>query len=101
ESAINLSGAMTLQRTMLAGSGPAERVDVFAYAAGPTNGVDILKIPKEFVGAIETNALLSSAEVDVTAWIHEFAGRKLGIMLALPEQVSFNNRQYGFSQFAI
>lgn len=100
-SATNLSGVLKLQQVASVGTGPVERVDVFAYAAGPTNGTDILKLPKEFVSAVEPTTFTSSADVDVTPWIQKFAGQKLGIMFALPDIVAFNNSNYRFSQFAL
>jgi hypothetical protein len=100
-SATNLNGVIKFQRASFGSvSQIVDRLDVFAYAAGPTNGADILKTPREFVGAIETNAG-SNIEVDVSPWIQKFAGRKLGIILAVADAVLFSNSQYGFSKLTM
>ena len=55
-----------------------QRVDLLAYAAGPTNFAEVIRLPREYIGSVQTNSGAAPVQFDVTPWVREFAGEKLG-----------------------
>src|ERR1044072_8074566 len=48
-------GATNLQVSLTFGGSWSQRIELFAYAAGSTNGTIIQELPREFIGAVTTN----------------------------------------------
>jgi hypothetical protein len=100
--ATNLNASFKFQ-TGLEGGSPyplRDRIEVFAYAAGPTNLQEVIALPREFVALIETN-LNPAVEIDLTPWVRKFAGSKLGIIFA-PDQLTYQSSSIArFSKFSL
>lgn len=100
--ATNLNAILRFQ-TGLEGGSPyplRDRIEMFAYAAGPTNLQDVFALPRDFVAALETN-LNPAVEVDLTPWVRKFAGSKVGILFA-PDPLTYQSSSISrFSKFSL
>jgi hypothetical protein len=55
--------ATNMQALLTFGGNPRPRIELFAYAAGPTDGLTIAELPRELIGAVTTNSV---QEFDLT-----------------------------------
>ncbi len=74
-----------------------DRVDMYAYAAGPTNYHEILQLPHELAASLGTNT--TNVEIDITHWARKYAGAKLGFVFIVPPEIKYSSA--GFDRFAL
>jgi hypothetical protein len=55
------------------------RNDVFVFGGALPTGTNLVRIPLEFLATLATNSATTNFEVDVSPWLRQFAGGKLGL----------------------
>jgi hypothetical protein len=63
------------------GSGTRPWLEIFAFDAPAVATTNVAALPKTFVDSIATNDFAPQQQVDVTPWVQQFAGRRLGLQI--------------------
>ena len=94
------ASATNLEAMVQFGGRVSQRFDLFAYATGATDFREVMNAPREHIMSIATNAG-PMMQIDVTPWVRELAGGKLGMVAAMPEIATADYAVFSLTNFTL